>query len=140
MIDPACIFCKIAAGQIPSASILEDEHALAFMDVGPLAEGHLLLIPRRHYVTLDQMPSEEAAGLLRHLPVLCRALKHATACEGINVLQNNGRVAHQVVQHVHFHLIPRKSGDAFHFNWPAGKYPAGRMEQLAAALVAALKE
>jgi histidine triad (HIT) family protein len=140
MIDPACIFCKIAAGQIPSAKILEDEHAFAFMDIGPLAEGHLLLIPRQHYVTLDQMPSEQAAGLLRHLPALCRALKHATGCEGLNVLQNNGRVAHQVVQHVHFHLIPRTSGDAFGFNWPADKYPAGRMEQLAAAIVAALKE
>jgi histidine triad (HIT) family protein len=132
--DPDCIFCKILAGQIPCEKILEDEHSLAFMDIGPLAEGHVLLIPREHYETVDQMPADAAAGLLRHLPALVRAVQAATGCGGVNVLQNNGKLAHQEVPHVHFHVIPRDAGDKFHFNWPAGKYPAGRMETLAEAI------
>jgi len=134
MNDPDCIFCKIIAGQIPAVKVLEDDHALAFLDIGPLAEGHVLLIPKGHWPTLDEMPADAAAAMLRHLPALCKAVQAATACEGLNVLQNNGAVAHQVVPHVHFHIIPRNSGDAFGFNWPAGSYPPGRADQLADAI------
>lgn len=134
MNDPDCIFCKIAAGEVPAAKVLEDAAAVAFMDVGPLAEGHVLLIPPEHYETVDQMPADQAAAMLGHVPALASAVQAATGCEGINVLQNNGRVAHQVVMHVHFHIIPRNAGDAFQFNWPAGSYPQGRAEQLAEAI------
>ncbi|HAU36504.1 MAG TPA: HIT family protein [Phycisphaerales bacterium] len=136
--DPNCIFCKIVAGEIPSAKILGDDSAFAFLDIGPLAEGHVLLIPAGHYETLDQMPPDHAGALLRHLPALVKAVRAATGCEGVNVLQNNGRVAHQVVPHVHFHVIPRRAGDAFHFNWPAGKYAPGRLDELAAKIRTAL--
>jgi len=136
--DPDCIFCKLIAGAIPSAKILDVEAAFAFLDIGPLAEGHVLLIPKGHYVTIDQMPAGEAAAMLRHLPALVKAVQAATGCEGVNVLQNNGRVAHQVVQHVHFHIIPRKTGDAFQFNWPAGSYAPGKIESLAKAIQAKL--
>jgi len=129
-----CIFCRIISGEIPAMKVLEDESALAFLDIGPLAEGHVLLIPKAHYETADEMPPDAVGAMLRHLPGLIRAVRAATGCEGVNVLQNNGRVAHQVVPHVHFHIIPRKSGDAFHFNWPAGTYPQGRMEQLGRAI------
>jgi len=131
MTDPDCIFCKIVAGEIPAITVCQDETSLAFMDIGPLAEGHVLLIPKAHAQTLDGLSADQAAALGRHLPALVRAVKAATGCQGVNVLQNNGRVAHQVVQHVHFHIIPRNSGDEFGFNWPAGKYPPGRAEQLA---------
>jgi len=134
MSDPNCIFCKIASGQIPATKVLEDEYAVAFLDIGPLAEGHTLLIPRDHFETVDQMSSEKVGGMLRHLPALVKAVRASTGCEGVNVLQNNGRIAHQVVMHVHFHVIPRNRGDEFHFNWPAGRYPEGRMEQLAQAI------
>jgi histidine triad (HIT) family protein len=129
--DPNCIFCKIAAGEIPCTRLLEDDAALAFLDIGPLAEGHALLIPKEHYQTLDQMPAEVAAAVLKHLPALGKAVQSAVGCEGFNVLQNNGGVAHQLVPHVHFHVIPRNPGDEFHFNWPASKYPKGKIEQLA---------
>jgi len=129
-----CIFCKIACGDIPAEKILEDDVCLAFLDIGPLAEGHVLLIPKGHYETVDQMPADAAGAMLRHIPALVKAVRAATGCQGANVLQNNGRVAHQVVQHVHFHVIPRNSGDAFHFNWPAGSYPKGRMSELAEAI------
>ncbi len=134
MKDSDCIFCKIAAGEIPCVKILEDDSSIAFLDTGPLADGHTLLIPKGHYVTVDEMPADVAAAVLRHLPALGRAVRSALGCEGYNILQNNGSVAHQVVPHVHFHVIPRNSGDKFHFNWPAGTYPQGRIEQLAEAI------
>jgi histidine triad (HIT) family protein len=129
--DPDCIFCKIAAGEVPAERIVEDDACLAFMDIAPLAEGHVLLIPKDHYQTADQMPPDLAGAMLRHVPALVKAVRQATGCEGVNLLQNNGRVAHQVVPHVHFHVIPRSGGDEFHFNWPAGSYPEGRLAELA---------
>jgi histidine triad (HIT) family protein len=128
--DPNCIFCKIAAGQIPSAKVLETDDALAFLDIAPLAPGHVLLIPRFHVAHLDDMNASQAGSVLRHLPALGKAVRRATGCQGYNLLQNNGRVAHQAVGHVHFHIIPRNSGDEFHFNWPAGKYAAGELEAM----------
>jgi len=136
--DLNCIFCKIVAGDIPAAKLLEDDTAVALMDIHPLAEGHVLLIPRRHYVTLDEMPADEAGALLRHLPALVRGVREATGCEGVNVLQNNGRIAHQEILHVHFHVIPRSGGDAFGFNWPAGQCPPERLQELAERIRAAL--
>jgi len=134
MRDPDCIFCKILDGQIPAVKVYQDESCLAFMDIGPLAEGHVLLIPADHVATVDELTGEQAGAMLRHLPDLVRAVSEATGCEGVNVLQNNGPVAHQVVMHVHFHIIPRNADDAFGFNWPAGSYPAGRAEELARAI------
>lgn len=129
-----CVFCNIVAGKIPSAKVLEDDACLAFLDIGPLADGHVLLIPKVHAVTIDQLSPQQAGAMLRWLPAMAKAVQSATGCEGLNILQNNGRVAHQVVPHVHFHLIPRNASDAFHFNWPAGSYPKGRLEELAAAI------
>ena len=131
MKDKDCIFCKIAAGEVPCSKILEDDSAIAFLDIGPLAKGHTLLIPKDHYVTVDEMPPELAGAVLKHLPTLVKAVKSVTNCEGVNILQNNGRVAHQAIPHVHFHIIPRRAGDEFHFNWPAGSYSEGEIEQLA---------
>lgn len=132
--DPDCIFCKIIAGTIPATKVLDADDAIAFMDIGPVAEGHVLLIPREHYSTVDEMPSELAAAVLRYLPTLVKAVRLATGCEGVNVLQNNGRIAGQIVPHVHFHVIPRTSAGEFRFTWPAGQYAAGKMEALADAI------
>jgi len=128
--DPNCVFCKIVAGEIPCAKVLETDEALAFMDIGPLAPGHVLLIPKRHVVQLADMNAGLAGAVLRHLPAVGRAVRQATGCAGYNVLQNNGRAAHQEVMHVHFHIIPRNPGEAFQFNWPAGKYADGELELL----------
>lgn len=134
MADSDCLFCKIVAGDIPATKVLEDDASVAFMDIGPLADGHVLLIPKTHAVTLDELPSDQAGAMLANLPALVKAVQTATKCQGVNILQNNGRVAHQVVMHVHFHVIPRNEGDEFGFNWPAGSYPEGRMEELAEAI------
>jgi histidine triad (HIT) family protein len=128
--DPECIFCKIVAGEIPCAKVLETDDALALLDIGPLAPGHVLLVPKRHAARLDELNASQAGAVLRHLPALGRAVRQATGCEGYNILQNNGRTAHQLVMHVHFHVIPRREGDAFQFNWPAGKYGPGEMEAM----------
>ena len=133
MVDD-CIFCKIVAGEIPATKVFEDDACVAFLDIGPLADGHVLVIPKTHAATLDEMTAEDAGAMLRNLPALSKAVRAATGCQGLNILQNNGTVAHQVVMHVHFHIIPRTGGDAFRFNWPAGEYPPGRMEQLARAI------
>jgi len=132
--DPDCIFCKILEGDIPAVKVFETQDCLAFMDIGPLAEGHVLLIPASHVETIDHMNADAAAAMLGHLPQLVAAVKAVTGCEGVNVLQNNGAAAHQEVPHVHFHIIPRNAGDAFGFNWPAGQYPQGRIEELAQAV------
>jgi histidine triad (HIT) family protein len=136
--QPDCIFCKIVAGTIPSAKIYEDEHSLAFIDINPLAEGHTLLIPRQHYETLYEMPPELVANMSRLLPSLAAAVRSATNAQGLNILQNNGPCSGQVVMHVHFHLIPRISGDGLGYRWPAGKYPEGRLEEMRASIAAAL--
>ena len=129
-----CIFCKIVAGEIPATKVFEDQACVAFLDIGPLADGHVLVISKTHAAMLDEMTAEDAGAMLRNLPALSKAVRAATGCDGINILQNNGTVAHQVVMHVHFHIIPRTAGDAFCFNWPAGEYRPGRMEQVAQAI------
>jgi hypothetical protein len=94
------------------AQIFETEHALAFLDAFPMARGHSLLIPKATgYADLYDMPPDVAAAFLRELPRLAKAVKDATGCEGVNIVQNNGKAAGQVVMHAHFHVIPRMSGD-----------------------------
>ena len=139
MADPTeCIFCRIIAGEIPSQKILETPDAVAFLDVGPLADGHTLLVPRRHYVTLAEIPSDEFCRIVEPLPRLAAAIEAVTGAKGYNVLQNNGRVAGQVVDHVHFHLIPRAAGDGLGYRWNAGCYPEGRAGELRERIQAAL--
>ena len=137
--EPNCIFCKIIAGQIPSMSVLETKNAMAFMDIGPLAEAHLLVIPKRHYARLDEMPEQEVRDLTALLPRLASAVVKVTEAEGYNILQNNGRVAGQAVDHVHFHVIPRKEGDGLGYRWPSGSYEPGRAEEIQGRLLHALK-
>ena len=115
-----CVFCKIAAGEIPSMKILEDGQSIAFLDINPLAEGHVLLIPKKHFETLDEMSPDLVAAVTAHLPLLVAAVTRVAGAEGCNVFQNNGRASGQVVPHVHFHVIPRRAGDALGYRWPRG--------------------
>ncbi|HUU85038.1 MAG TPA: HIT family protein [Phycisphaerae bacterium] len=132
--DPDCIFCKIAAGQIPARVVMQGPAWMAFLDVAPLSEGHVLVIPKDHYVRLHELPAEVAADMCAHLPSLGRAVLEATGAAGYNILQNNGRAAGQEVQHVHFHVIPRQEGDGLGYRWHPKSYAEGRAEQLHARL------
>lgn len=126
-----CIFCKIVAGEIPSTKVYEDESVLAFLDIGPLSEGHTLLIPKEHVSRLDELSAEACCSLARRLPALGRAVAAAVDAEGYNVLNNNGRAAGQLVDHVHFHIIPRRQGDGVIVHPVAGGYAAGRIAEVA---------
>ncbi len=137
--DPDCIFCKIIAGKIPSHAVYEDEHVLSFLDIGPLSRGHTLIIPKGHYVTLDEVPAETAAACGRAAKAVGAAVVASTGCAGWNLLQNNGSVAGQVVMHVHFHIIPRDEGDGLGYRWPAGKLDDQAAAELKAAITDRLK-
>ena len=119
--DENCIFCKIIAGQIPCHKLYEDEHTLAFLDIGPISKGHLLVIPKEHSESIATLSPEAAAACGRILPKLAQAAQKATHCPAYNILQNNGSLAGQAVFHVHFHIIPRYENETgLIFKWPAG--------------------
>ncbi len=133
------IFDKILRGEIPCFKVYEDDHVLAFLDVGPLSRGHTLVIPKEAKATLGELSDESAAAIGRVLPRLCRAVQKATGCEAYNVLQNNGALAHQAVFHVHFHIIPKPNEDeGLGVDWPAKKLDMAAGPALAAAIAAAL--
>lgn len=138
--DPQCIFCRVVSAEIPSAVVFEDGSVLAFLDTGPLADGHLLVVPREHAALLTDLSADAAARLGSVLPRLGRALLQVTGAAGFNVLLNNGSVAGQVVNHVHVHLIPRRESDGLGYRWNAGKYTAGRADQLAVDMQDALRK
>lgn len=136
--DPDCVFCKIVAAELQASVVYEDDAVLSFLDTGPLAEGHLLIIPREHFSHLTDVPPTVCSTLAAMLPTLGRALLQVSKADGFNLLMNQGRIAGQAVPHVHFHLIPRKAGDNLGYRWNAGKYAPGRDAQIAAALQSAL--
>jgi len=137
--EPDCVFCKIIAGDIPCDIVFQSRDTLAFLDIGPLAEGHILLVPQEHFETIIDLSPGMAAELAKTMRWLGKALLTVTGASGFNVLQNNGAVAGQVVNHVHFHLIPRFEGDGLGYRWNAGTYPKGRSAELAAAYQEALR-
>jgi histidine triad (HIT) family protein len=133
------IFGRILRGEIPCHKVYEDDQVLAFLDVGPLSAGHTLVIPKEPAATIDQLSDEAAAAIGRVLPRLARAIMRATGVSAYNVLQNNGTAAHQVVMHVHFHIIPKPSPDqGLGIGWPAGQVDQAAVAALAGKIAAAL--
>ena len=130
------LFTRIIRGEIPCHRVYEDEHVFAFLDVGPLSDGHTLVIPKEAVATLDQLSDESAAALGRVLPRLCRAVMKATGATAYNVLQNNGAAAHQAVFHVHVHIIPKLGEAGLGITWQPGALDAARGRELAARIAA----
>ena len=122
-----CIFCAIAAGEIPSFKIYEDDLVLAYLDINPFSEGHTLVIPKAHASCLADADDALLAGLIARVKKVAVHLKSALGADGFNILQNNGAAAGQTVNHLHFHIVPRHSGDSLDFK--SGK---GDMAALAA--------
>ncbi|KAJ5935024.1 hypothetical protein N7466_004571, partial [Penicillium verhagenii] len=115
MSSAACIFCKIIKGDIPSFKLFESDKVFAFLDIQPLSRGHALVIPKFHGAKLTDIPDED---LLEILPVAKKIAK-ASGATDFNILQNNGRIAHQVVDHVHFHMIPKPNEqEGMSIGWP----------------------
>ena len=134
-----CIFCKIVAGDIPAARIYEDDHVLAFLDIGPLSQGHTLVIPKTHAATVAVCPDEVLSQVAAVLGRIARAVVEVTRCDGYNVLCNNGRAAGQLVNHLHFHIIPRMDNDNLFNRWASGQYPEGKMAELAELIKAKIR-
>ncbi len=126
-----CVFCKIASGQIPAIKIYEDEVVLAFLDIGPVSDGHTLVMPKQHVEKVHNSSPELLGQVWQRLPKIAGAIVSATGADGYNVLCNNGRAAGQVVDHLHFHIIPRNAGDGVFTQWPSHKYGQGKAEAIA---------
>jgi histidine triad (HIT) family protein len=109
-----CIFCELVAGRGALSPVYEDEHVLAFLDVAPVNPGHLLVIPKRHRASLDELDEETGIQLFRVAQRLAGAVRQAgVRCEGVNLLVADGAAAGQEVFHIHLHVIPRFQGDRF---------------------------
>ena len=115
-----CIFCKIAKGEIPSATLYEDEEFRVILDQGPATKGHALILPKAHYQNLYELPDELAGRAMILAKKIITEMKDVLDCDGYNVVQNNGSAAGQTVFHFHMHLIPRKEGDKARISWTPG--------------------
>lgn len=136
MKSETCIFCKIAAGEIPSATIYEDADFRVILDIEPAAKGHALILPKEHYANLYELSDELASKALVVAKKVVTAMTEVLGCDGYNVLQNNGEVAGQTVFHFHMHLIPRYKDDSVKIKWQPGTLS----EELKAEIVSKMSE
>lgn len=112
-----CIFCRIAAGEIPSKTLYEDGQFRVILDLGPATKGHALILPKEHSANLYELPEETAAEAMKLAKRMALLLQGKLHCDGLNLVQNNGETAGQTVNHFHIHLIPRYQGDGQKINW-----------------------
>ena len=133
-----CIFCGIIAGEIPSTRVYEDEHTLAFMDIGQVNPGHVLVAVKKHAESLYALEEAQAAAVARASVRVARAIGAAFAPPGLSVYQANGKPAGQTVLHYHVHLLPRHEGDGMELTWPVKNPPREKLEEYAAKIRARL--
>lgn len=119
-----CIFCRIVGGEAPAAVVYEDDGVLAFVDIRSLEEGHTLVIPKRHYAYLHEIPDGEVVQPFLAVKRVARAVMEALGAEGVSIVQNNGHAAGQEILHVHVHVIPRYRG-------PKASHPREGLEAVA---------
>lgn len=125
-----CIFCKIIAGEIPAEKIYEDAETLAFLDIKPNNHGHTLVIPKRHYKNLLDIPEAAWLAVMKTVHTVAPAVKRAVKADGINLSMNNEPAANQLVMHAHVHVIPRFEGDP-HRPWAGTPYQEGEAGRVA---------
>ena len=137
-IDPTppgqCIFCRLISGEIPAARVHEDELTLAFMDLGQVNPGHVLVAVKRHAATLLDLTPDEAAAAMRTAQRLALAIKQTFDPPGITQLKANGKEGEQTVFHFHLHVVPRHADDGITFSWPRKNPPREQLEEYAARL------
>jgi len=112
-----CVFCKIVAGRLPSARLLETDRVLAFLDIAPIIKGHSLVIPKEHYESIEEVPGDLLGDMIRAAADVARAIRRGLGAEGVNLHHATGSCAGQVVPHVHLHVLPRHGDDGFRWNW-----------------------
>lgn len=130
MKDNNCIFCKIANGEIPSATLYEDEKVRVILDISPASKGHALILPKEHYANLYEISDEMASHVIKTAKNMAKKMQEELGAEGLNVLQNNGELAGQTVFHYHMHLIPRYSDDKVKMTWEHGEVSEQEKEEL----------
>ena len=135
-----CVFCRIVAGQIPSTRVYEDEHTLAFMDIGQVNPGHVLVAVKKHADNLYALDDAQAAAVARASARVARAIRDAFKPEGLSVYQANGKAAGQTVFHYHVHLLPWHAGDGMELTWPVKNPPRELLEDYAGRIRAGLTE
>jgi histidine triad (HIT) family protein len=135
-----CVFCRIVAGQIPASRVYEDEATLAFMDMGQVNPGHVLVALKAHAENLYALDDAQSGALLRAAARVARALRDAFEPQGLSVYQANGKAAGQTVFHYHMHLVPRHEGDGMALTWPVNNPPRERLEEYAAKIRAELAQ
>jgi len=129
-----CVFCRIVARQIPATVVHEDEHTLAFMDLGQVNPGHVLVAVKKHAENLYALDDAQAGAVLRAAARVARAIRDAFTPQGLSVYQANGKVAGQTVFHYHVHLVPRFEGDGMALTWPVKNPPREKLEEYAAKI------
>ncbi|HXJ52161.1 MAG TPA: HIT family protein [Burkholderiales bacterium] len=126
-----CVFCKIVAKQIPATVVHEDEHTLAFMDIGQVNPGHVLVAVKKHAENIFALDDAQAAAVFRAAATVARAIRGAFEPPGLSVYQANGAAAGQTVMHLHIHLVPRHDGDGMALAWPVKNPPRERLTEYA---------
>lgn len=121
MRDENCIFCKLAGGEIPTATLYEDDDFRVILDANPAAKGHALIIPKEHYANLYELDDELAAKVMVLAKKMITKLTDVLDCDGYNIVQNNGEAAGQTVFHFHLHMIPRFKDDGVGLTWKMGE-------------------
>ena len=135
-----CIFCKIVNGDIPSTKVYEDDHILAFMDIGPIVKGHALVIPKMHVDPITAIEPNLLGDVIKVVQKIATAQLEGLGADGVNIHQCNGKASGQEVPHLHFHVIPRYHTDGHHWNWNAKKYDdIAEMQSLAETIKQNLK-
>ena len=116
-----CIFCKIANGEIPAATLYEDDDFRVILDLGPASKGHALILPKEHAADLFELPDGIASKIMPVAGKVAKRLYSGLGADGFNIVQNNGEIAGQTVFHFHMHLIPRYKGDTVNVGWIPGE-------------------
>ena len=132
-----CIFCKLANGEIPTATLYEDDEFRVILDLGPATKGHALILPKQHYANVYEIDEEVAGRAFKLAKKMVTKLTEVLGCDGYNIVQNNGEVAGQTVFHFHMHLIPRYKNDDAGFGWKSGELTDADRDEILAKLAAA---
>jgi histidine triad (HIT) family protein len=125
-----CIFCKIIKGEISAEKFYEDDDVIAFLDINPNIQGHALIVPKKHFPNLLKTPDSELAKMISKAKYLGAKIIKALEAQGFNLGVNTGEAAGQVIQHVHFHIIPRYPGDGL-VHWQAKKTSPKELKKIA---------
>jgi len=133
-----CVFCKIMAKQIPATVVHEDEHTLAFMDIGQVNPGHVLVALKKHVENIFALDEAQAAAVFGSVARVARAIRGAFEPQGLSVYQANGAAAGQTVFHLHIHLVPRYEGDGMALTWPVKNPPRDKLAEYAEKIRAKL--